>query len=254
MQRPFLTAEWRHLAMLNWGVDPGLLLPLVPAGTELDRHAGRCLVSVVGLRFLDTRVRGHRIPFHSDFDEVNLRFYVRRQVEDEVRRAVVFVRELVPLPAVAFTARLVYGERYSALPMRSRLGPDDVEYRWRLRGRWQRLRADAAGPAALPGEGSEEEFVTEHYWGYATGRRGTLEYRVEHAGWPVRRARRAELDCDSERLYGPGFAAALDGPPASAFLAAGSPVSVYPGERLNADPVSRGGGRSGQDRPGSPRL
>jgi uncharacterized protein len=253
MQSPFLTAEWRHLAMLNWEVDPSLLLPLVPAGTELDQHAGRSLISVVGLRFVGTRVRGRRIPFHADFDEVNLRFYVRRQVDDEVRRAVVFVRELVPLPAVAFTARLVYGERYSALPMRSRLGPDEVEYRWRLRGRWQGLRADASGPASLPAEGSEEEFVTEHHWGYASGRRGTLEYRVEHPGWPARRARRAQLDCDAERLYGPGFAAALDGPPASAFLAAGSPVSVYPGQLLTRDPVSREGGRSRPGRPAPPQ-
>jgi hypothetical protein len=138
--------------------------------------------------------------------------------------------------------------------MRSRLGPDEVEYRWRLRGRWQGLRADATGPAALPAPGSEEEFVTEHYWGYATGRRGTLEYRVEHPRWPVRRAGRAGLDCDAERLYGPGFAAALDRPPGSAFLTAGSPVSVQPGKLLTLDPVSREGGRSRPGRPGPPWL
>jgi hypothetical protein len=253
MRRPFLTAEWRQLAVLNWEADPGLLLPLVPPGTVLDLHAGRCLISVVGFRFVDTRIRGRRVPFHANFDEVNLRFYVRRQVEDEVRRAVVFVRELVPLPAVAFTARLVYGEHYSALPMRSRIGPDEAEYRWRFRGRWQGLRLDAAGPAGLPGQGSEEEFVTEHYWGYASGRRGTLEYRVEHPRWPVRRAARSGLDCDAERLYGAGFAAALEPPPRSAFLAAGSPVSVYPGERLGPDTLSPRDGGVPPGRPGPPR-
>lgn len=252
MRRPFLTAEWRHLAMLNWEVDPDLLTALVPPGTVLDLHAGRCLVSVVGLRFVDTRVRGRRIPFHTDFDEVNLRFYVRRQVGDEVRRGVVFVRELVPLPAVALTARLVYGERYRALPMRSLVGGDEVEYRWRLAGRWQGLRLEAAGPAGLPDAGSEEEFVSEHYWGYAGGRRGTLEYRVEHARWPVRRGKRAELDCDAERLYGPRFAAALEGPPMSAFLAAGSLVSVYPGQRLGLAAFNPERGRSSRGRPDSP--
>jgi len=248
---PFLTAEWRHLAMLNWEVDPGLLLPLVPPGTVLDVHAGRSLISVVGFRFVNTRVRGHRIPFHTDFEEVNLRFYVRRQVDDEVRRGVVFLRELVPLPAVALTARLVYGERYRALPMRSRIGGDEVEYCWRLRGRWQGLRLEAAGSASLPEPGSEEEFVTEHYWGYAAGRGRTLEYRVEHPRWPVRRGARAELDTDAERLYGPGFAAALERPPVSAFLAAGSQVSVYPGERLGAFSPERG--RATPGHPGSRR-
>jgi uncharacterized protein len=238
--------------MLNWEVDPGLLLPLAPPGTVLDLHAGRCLISVVGLRFVDTRVRGWRIPFHADFDEVNLRFYVRRQAESEVRRGVVFVRELVPLPAVALTARLVYGERYRALPMRSRIGRDEVEYRWRIGGRWQGLRLEAAGPASLPERGSEEEFVTEHYWGYAGGRRGTLEYRVEHPRWPVRRGAEAELDSDAERLYGPGFAAALERPPVSAFLAAGSLVTVYPGERLALDAFSPEAGRAAPGPPGSP--
>ncbi|MCK6490150.1 MAG: DUF2071 domain-containing protein, partial [Planctomycetes bacterium] len=36
MSTVFLSARWSHLAMLSWPVDPGLLRPLVPAGTELD--------------------------------------------------------------------------------------------------------------------------------------------------------------------------------------------------------------------------
>src|SRR5262245_19652990 len=116
--RPFLRAQWRHLAMVNYEVDPALLEPFVPAGTELDRFQGRCYVSLVGFLFLDVRVRGLRVPFHRRFEEVNLRFYVRRQEGGELRRAVAFVRELVPLPAVALLARVVYWERYSSVPMR----------------------------------------------------------------------------------------------------------------------------------------
>ncbi len=75
---PFLTAEWRHLAMLNYEIDPVILRPFVPSGTELDSWNGKTYVSIVGFLFLKTRVRGLAIPFHQNFEEINLRFYVRR--------------------------------------------------------------------------------------------------------------------------------------------------------------------------------
>ncbi|HLH68094.1 MAG TPA: DUF2071 domain-containing protein [Candidatus Dormibacteraeota bacterium] len=231
--RPFLTAQWRHLAMVNYEVDPELVGPLVPRGTELDHFGGRYYVSLVGLLFLHVRLRGLRIPFHERFEEINLRFYVRRRVGAETRRAVVFVRELVRLPTVALIARWRYGEHYSALPMRHRVDERNASYEWRRGGRWQGLRVEAEEGAALPRPGSEEEFITEHYWGYSTTRRGTIEYRVEHPRWRVRRAR-ASVDGDLERLYGPGFAATLSRPPTSAFLADGSSVAVMPGRLLRS--------------------
>jgi len=33
---PFLTAEWRKLAFANYPVDPAVLQPCLPFGTELD--------------------------------------------------------------------------------------------------------------------------------------------------------------------------------------------------------------------------
>ncbi len=218
--------------MVSYQVDPGLLAPLVPGGTELDRFDGRCFVSVVGFLFLDVRLRGLPIPFHTRFEEVNLRFYVRRRHEGEVRRAVVFVRELVPLPAVALVARWRYGERYSALPMRHLVTDALVTYEWRHRGRWEGLRLEPAGDWAPAEAGSEEEFITEHYWGYSATSRGTVEYRVTHPRWSVSRARSASVSCDVERLYGARFADALSGAPSSAFLADGSPVAVLSGRLL----------------------
>ena len=107
----FLTAEWRYLALLNYAVDPSLLAHLVPRGTELDEFEGKTYMSLVGFRFERTRLRGIWIPFHSDFDEVNLRFYVRRTVAGEVRRGVVFVREIVPRWAIAKVAQVCFGEK-----------------------------------------------------------------------------------------------------------------------------------------------
>ena len=239
--KPFLRADWRALAMLNYDVDPAALAPFVPAGTELDGHGGRVFASVVGFRFLATRVLGLAVPFHRDFEEVNLRFYVRRHAADGARRGVVFVKEIVPRRAIAWTARRTYGERYVALPMRhdvalpdpARPGRGHASYAWRQGDLWQRLRVDVEGTASLPLAGSEEEFTTEHYWGYARQRDGsTLEYRVEHPRWPVWRGSAGELDCDAAALYGPSLAAALARPPTACFVAVGSAVTVRRGVAL----------------------
>jgi hypothetical protein len=116
--QPFLTANWRYLAMLNYVLDFRLVTPFVPAETEIDFENGETFLSVVGFLFLDTRLLGLPIPLHRDFEEVNLRFYVRRKSADTWRRGVVFVRELVPRRAIAMVARAFYGENYTAVPMK----------------------------------------------------------------------------------------------------------------------------------------
>jgi uncharacterized protein YqjF (DUF2071 family) len=231
MPAPFLTAQWRYLAMLNYRVDPELLKPLVPAGTELDLFAGHAYVSLVGFLFLRTRVLGLSIPWHRDFEEVNLRFYVRRRADDGTRRGVVFIKEIVPRWAVATVAWLVYNENYVSLPMRHSIEHAGqslaVRYEWRIAGRWQGLHFRASGLARLPDAGSKAEFITEHYWGYRETRAGrTNEYRVEHPRWHVWQGEVAGIEGDLSPLYGPQFAAALDEPPASAFLADGSAIAV----------------------------
>lgn len=240
-RRPFLSAEWRYLVMLNYAVDPAILDPLIPAGTVLDRWRDQTLVSIVGFRFDDTRVLGAAIPFHRTFDEVNLRFYVRRDAPSgEVRRGVVFVRELVPRLAVALLARWAYNEPYRAVPMRSTApdsrvdAPGRLTYEWRTRAKWQRLAATAVGMPFAPERASEAAFITEHYWGYTRQRDGgTLEYEVTHPRWAVWTADAARFEGDADRLYGPDFAEILRGRPQSAFVAVGSPVSVFHGRRLD---------------------
>lgn len=241
--RPLLTASWRYLAMLNYDVPAQLLHPLVPAGTELDTWGGATLASMVGFRFLNTRVLGIPIPLHRDFDEVNLRFYVRRRGEDGAwRRAVVFVRELVPRRAIALTARWLYNEPYTAVSMRHELEmaeaanglPGRVAYAWRLGGRWHRIEVRTRGRPAPPDPASEAAFITEHYWGYTAQRDGgSKEYRVEHPLWWVWEAEEARLDCDVATTYGAGFAECLKVRPRSAFVADGSAVTVYAGRRLS---------------------
>ena len=227
----FLTAQWRQLVMLNYEIDPSVLQAWLPAGTELDLWNGKVLVSLVGFLFLKTRVWRIPFPFHGNFEEVNLRFYVRRKADDGWRRGVVFIKEIVPRAAIAFAARKFYNENYVALPMSHKIDARSAEYAWRFRGRQNRMKITTRGEPQELVTGSEAEFITEHYWGYSRQPDGsTMEYKVEHPRWRVREAIESELDCDVTRLYGISFKEFIGGKPCSAFLAEGSAVTVYCGE------------------------
>ena len=229
--------------MLNYEIEPAILQPLVPAETELDFWNSKTFVSMVGFNFLDARVCGISIPFHRNFEEVNLRFYVRRQTADGARRGVVFIKELVPRRAIAWTARIFYNEPYLTLPMSHQIDqcpdrPEEVKsaaYLWRFQGRENFLKLITRGGVQPLAENSEAEFITEHYWGYTSQRDGsTLEYQVEHPPWRIWEAQAAELHCDITGLYGEPFGRALSAAPASAFLAEGSAVKVHQGVRLKS--------------------
>ena len=240
--RPFLKANWRHLAILNYEVEPTILKQYLPQGTEIDTYQGKTFVSMVAFLFQNTRVRGVVIPFHCNFEEINLRFYVKYQVPGgELRRGVVFVREIVPRAAIAFVARTLYEERYIALPTRSKLefaspgheDPKFVQYQWKFNNTWNSLTVKPQGTPQDLVPGSVEEFITEHYWGYtklANG--GTCEYQVEHPRWRFWSVDEPRLDCDVAGLYGVEFQKYLAVAPHSAFLAEGAPVKVYPGKRI----------------------
>ena len=239
----FLTGRWEHLAMISYACPAELLEPLVPNGTELDAPDGMPRVSLVGFMFRDTRLLGIPVPFHRDFEEVNLRFYVRRHAADGDRRGVVFIRELVPRRAIAAVARRVYQERYLAVPMDHRVDLVDgaipvdgtVEYGWRFAGSPQRMRCLVSGEAEGVEPGSEAEFITEHYWGYAAQRDGsTVEYAVAHPRWQVHPVSETLVEGDLALLYGADFARVLASPPVSAFVATGSEIVVGRGHRLKA--------------------
>lgn len=230
---PFLTAEWRHLLMLNYPVDPALLAPHVPDGTELDLWEGSAYLSLVGFLFLDTKLKGVPIPFHRNFEEINLRFYIRREDDDEVLRGVVFLREIVPRRAIAWVANALYEEHYVTAKMTHTITDGRVEYTAQ-NGR-SRLRFGAAysgDPEPLV-PGSAEEFFAEHYWGYTRRADGaTSEYRVDHPPWKAWRVGDGAVEGDLAVYYGDAFAEVLAKPPTSAFLADGSPVAVFDAVKL----------------------
>jgi uncharacterized protein YqjF (DUF2071 family) len=236
-KRPFLTARWEHLAMLNWEVPESLVQPYLPAGVEVDRFDGKCLASLVGLRFFDTKVFGFHFPFHTNFTEINLRFYVRRKASDGVRRGVVFVRELVPRFWIALIARVFYNEQYRCVPIgdeiRESNGCMSAAYRWKSGGRWSEFAARSTSDLHEMSEGTREFFIAEHYVGYTRQRDGsTLEYTLTHPAWRIWSSCEVDLSWDPALTYGPAWGSVLARKPDFAFIAEGSPVAVFPGVRI----------------------
>jgi len=229
----FLTARWQDLIMANYEVDPSILADRVPAGTELDLQDGKCFVSLVGFMFLDTRALGFLIPFHINFEEVNLRFYVKREAGDETRRAVCFVKEIVPRSAIATVARVLYGEPYECWEMDHERSESKVAYSWTKDGRTNNLSVEIEESVGVPPAGSHGEFIIEHYWGYTKRNGGRVdEYKVENPKWELFSVRNEVIDVDFGKTYGEQFVHLSGAKPYSILLAKGSEIAVYKGQSI----------------------
>ncbi len=233
----FLTAAWRKLAFANYVVDPTILKKYVPAGTELDLWQGKCYISLIGFMFVDTKMLGIKVPFHVNFEEVNLRFYVKRFDGRVWKRGVVFIKEIVPKPALTIIANTLYKEHYETLPMKHTWKENAqnriVTYEWKKHKAWQSFTVTAALEASeIPAE-SEVEFISEHYWGYAkVSESVTNEYEVTHPKWQQYAVQKAEINVDFGLVYGHEFAFLTEMIPTSAMLAEGSTITVEGKKRI----------------------
>jgi uncharacterized protein YqjF (DUF2071 family) len=236
MTKTFLQAEWRKLVIANYSIDKKILNKYLPSKTEIDLWNDICYISLVGFMFVDTKVKGFKIPFHIDFEEVNLRFYVRHKDNGEWKRGVVFIKEIVPKPALTFVANTVYKENYETMTMsHSWTTANDkltVEYKWK-KGRWNSLKVVTNNKTSLIQDNSEEEFITEHYWGYTKiSNQRTSEYGVEHPKWEVYETKDYLIDVDFGDIYGPEFSFLKSEKPKSVFLAEGSEIKVKDGRQF----------------------
>ncbi|HZH34640.1 MAG TPA: DUF2071 domain-containing protein [Pyrinomonadaceae bacterium] len=231
--RKFLTARWQDLIMANYLVSPEILQNLVPCGTELDFWEGECYASLVAFKFIDTAVLGFRVPFHINFEEINLRFYVRREIAGETRRGVVFVKEIVPRRAICFVANALYGEKYEAWRTGHKQTETSLAYFWSKGGCNNQIAVKFGENSGVPETDSHGEFIIEHYWGYTKrGTNRTDEYKVEHPKWELKAVKNAEIAVDFGATYGREFAFLNKEEPRSILLAEGSPISVYKGAKI----------------------
>jgi uncharacterized protein len=236
-KKNFLTAEWRKLIIINYEVNPAILIPYLPTDCELDFFEGKALVSMVGFMFLNTKVLGIKIPFHVNFEEVNLRFYVKHKHKEEWRRGVVFIKEIVPKTAIAKIANLVYNEPYVTHKMKHNWDLNseslDIEYSWVAKSK-NSMRVKANPVALNLLSNSIEEFITEHYWGYTKQRNPsrTSQFEVSHQRWQIYPIENVWINIHFEENYGKAFGFLKDVEPHSVILAEGSDIRVLKGEKI----------------------
>jgi len=226
----FLTAEWRKLILLNYKIDPNILTSYIPKGTELDFYKGNCYVSLVGFLFKNTKLLGIKIPFHSNFEEVNLRFYVKYRNGDTWKRGVVFIKELVPKPALTFVANTIYKEYYQTVPMQHIWNKNEahnfIEYSWHMKKNLQKISVDSELVATEIEADTEIKFITEHYYGYTKQKNSTYEYEVKHSKWTHYPVLNYNISVDFELNYGLNFKFLNLKDPNSIILTEGSEISV----------------------------
>lgn len=227
----FLTAQWRRLAFANYKIDPEILKPYVPYKTELDSFGGNTYVSLVGFLFKDVRIKGIKVPYHINFEEINLRFYVRYLDGKQWKRGVVFIKETVPKPAITFVANTLYKEHYETSPMRF-LWNDTAEilkteYALKKNKKWHSIKVESDSGTFKIAPGSEEEFITEHYWGYSRQNKNkTVEYEVTHPKWELHPVKDYEIDFDFGAVHGSDFKFLNHEKPSTVFLATGSKITI----------------------------
>ncbi|SIS58720.1 hypothetical protein SAMN05421786_101348 [Chryseobacterium ureilyticum] len=225
----FLKAEWRKLAIINYEINPDILQEYLPEGTELDFYKGKCYVSLVGFMFLNTKLLGLPIPFHRNFEEVNLRFYVKKNENGIWKRGVVFIKEIVPKPALSFVANSIYKENYHTMPMKNIIREKDdellIKYSWKDKS-WHSIEIKAETQTQPMEEDSEFEFITEHYWGFTKKEDKTSEYEVCHPKWDCYQVKQYQLDIDFHKIYGEEFECLNHQIPISVMLAEGSEIEV----------------------------
>ena len=229
--KTFLTANWENLIMANYAVDPEVLAPFLPKGVELDFYNGNTYVSLVGFMFKNTKLFKIPIPYLGTFEEINLRFYVKRKDQNELKRGVVFINETVPYKLVAWLANKLYKEHYTAIPTKHlwSIGSKSkhIEYQWNVKKEWSSLMVEAALEKMSMQKNSFEEFIFEHFYGYTKiNNLLTEEYKIEHPSWKIYNVLDFKINCSFGNDYGKTFEFLDNCKPSSVFIAEGSSIAV----------------------------
>jgi uncharacterized protein len=227
----FLNANWENIIMANYAVAPEVLQPFLPNGVALDLYNGKAYVSLVGFMFKKKKIFKIPIPYFGSFEEINLRFYVKRKDGDIEKRGVVFINETIPYKVVAWMANKLYKEHYTTIPTKHNININkdnkQIEYYWKINNIWNSIKVNATLTNEQMPKNSFEEYIFEHYFGYTKiDETNTEEYTINHPSWKTNTINNYEIDCDFEAMYGNPFAHLTNMKPNSIFIAEGSSVSV----------------------------
>jgi uncharacterized protein len=227
----FLKANWEHIIMANYEIEPNVLLPFLPKGVELDLFEEKCYISLVGFMFKNTKLFNIPIPYLGTFEEINLRFYVKRIENGITKRGVVFINETIPYPIVAWVANKLYKEHYTVVPTKHEISKNKnslkIKFDWQVNKNWNSIYVEANNDATAMQANSLEQFIYEHYYGYTkVSDTKTEEYKLQHPSWKTYEVLDYKIDCNFEAMYGEAFSILNKTKPEAIFMAEGSAVGV----------------------------
>jgi uncharacterized protein len=227
----FLKANWENIIMVNYEIDPKVLLPFLPNGVELDLYQGKAYISLVGFMFKNTKLFNIPIPKLGTFEEINLRFYVIRKEGNQTKRGVVFINETIPYRIVAWMANALYKEHYTVVPTKHNINKSDISqkvtFEWMVNKKWNSIYVENTIASHQMEQHSLEKFIYEHYYGYTKiNDSKTEEYRLQHPSWKVHDVTDYQIECDFEAMYGKAFSCLNHTEPAAVFIAEGSAVAI----------------------------
>lgn len=186
VRRSFTLQSWRDVVFLHWRVDPDVVAPLLPPGTEPDLVDGTTWIGVVGLRMTDLRVGP--VPYPS-FLELNIRLY---SCGTSGQRAVVFRAMEASEPVFAAASRSSTRLPYTWAAMRFTHAGRRIGFATRRRlprPSGTGLRFEVEYDAA-PHEPSATEAALTARWSLHQRWYGpTLRWPVTHPAWPLHRGR-----------------------------------------------------------------
>ncbi len=230
MKKTFLKANWENLVMANYEVDPSILKPYLPKGVELDYYKYKTYVSLVGFMFKKTSLFGIPIPFFGSFEEINLRFYVKKVEGKKIKKGVVFINETVPYKIVAIIANKLFKEHYISIPTRNHITVGvnkSIQYDWKINGNWNSIVVSSDTNKYKIEPTTIEEFIFERYFGFTKLNNNlTQEYRINHPKWTTHQITDSAINCNFEKMYGKAFANLNTMKPDSVILAEGSSVTI----------------------------
>ncbi len=227
----FLKADWENIIMVNYEIDPNLLRNYLPNGVEIDLFENKCYISLVGFMFKNTKIFNVPIPKLGTFEEINLRFYVKRTEGDKVKRGVVFINETIPYRLVAWVANKLYHEHYSVVPTKHRETKNtianSIKFEWLKHLKWNSIEVTHSNELNQMEPNSLEEFIYEHYYGFTkVSDSNTEEYKLQHPSWLTQPVLSYQIECDFEKMYGNDFSILNTTNPTAVFIAKGSKVGI----------------------------
>tara|TARA_B100000809_G_scaffold118758_1_gene117075 strand:- start:46028 stop:46750 length:723 start_codon:yes stop_codon:yes gene_type:complete len=231
MNKVFLKANWLRLASANYIIDPAILDKHIPNGTLLEAHNGKHYVSLVGFRYCETRLLNIRVPYHHIFEEINLRFYVKREISPgNWRSEVAFAKLFFPKKALTLVAKYIYKENYETLNMRHSWTEKEnhllTSYGLHKKN-WHNFEIQSDKKSRKVASDSSEFFFSKHYWGTSQiDHRSSTVYEIEHPDWEAYDIVDSNVSFDFNTIFGSEFKHLTNTQPDSVHLFKGSEVIV----------------------------